>query len=198
MKRIVVAIAVVLLAALNADFAAAENLTDKLAVSGRIGFTLPSDSEWNGNRSLTADTGVILGVGLLYGISRNLAAEVEYTHSNYDLKTDAFFRDGTANVNDLSLGLQWRFPSRQATPYVGGGLSILFNDYTDASVENTVGVNLKGGIDYFVSPRLALNAEMKLVISPTADMYDQSSSSIGHGSFDPSSFSGLFGIRYFF
>jgi outer membrane protein len=132
----------------------------------------------------------------LYGISRDLAAEVEFNHSNYDLKYDRFTKDGTANVNEISFGLQWRFPSRQLTPYVGGGLSILFNDYTDSNVENTVGINLKGGIDYFVTPRVALNAEMRLVVSPYADMSYQPA--YDNGSFDPSSFSGLFGIRYFF
>jgi outer membrane protein len=196
MKKIVVVLGVVLLAALNVNFAAAENLTGKLAGSARLGFTLPSDSEWQVAGPISSDSGLIFGFGLLYGISRDLAAEVEFNHSNYDLKYDRFTKDGTANVNEISFGLQWRFPSRQLTSYVGGGLSILFNDYTDASVENTVGINLKGGIDYFVTPRVALNAEMRLVFSPYADMsyrpaYD-------NGSFDPSSFSGLFGIRYFF
>lgn len=196
MKKMMVTLAVVLMAALNADFAAAENLTDKLAGSIRFGFTLPSDSDWDVAGPISSDSGFTYGAGLLFGLSRDLAVEAEVTHSTYDLRYDRFSKDGTADITNLSFGLQWRFASRQLTPYVGGGLSVLFNDYTDSDVENTVGVNLKAGIDYFVSPRVALNGEMKMVISPSADMsyrpvYD-------HGSFDPSSFSGLFGIRYFF
>jgi outer membrane protein len=196
MKKIIAAVVVVLMAALNANNAAAENLTNKLAISGRIGFTVPSDSEWQINGPITGDTGLTFGVGLLYGVSRNLAAELEYTHSQYDLRYDRFTKDGTANVDDVSIGLQMRFPSRQVTPYLGAGVSILFNDYTDSDVNNTVGFNLKGGMDFFVTPQLALNGELRMVLSPKADMnyrpvYDR-------GSFDPSSFFGLFGIRYFF
>lgn len=197
MKKIVVTLAVVLLTALTANFAAAENLTGKLGATGRIGFTLPADSEWDIAGPINSDTGFIFGGGLIYGINRNLAAEVDVTHSVYDLRYDRFSKDGTAHVTDLSLGVQWRFASnRPFTPYVGGGLSILFNDYTDSDVDNTLGVNFKGGIDYFINSRVALNAELKGVLSGNADMhylpvYD-------HGSFDPSSVSGLFGVRYFF
>lgn len=196
MKKIIAAVVVVLMAALNVNNAAAENLTNKLAISGRIGFTVPSDSEWQIGGPVTSDTGLTFGVGLLYGVSRNLAAELEYTHSQYDLRFDRFTKDGTANVDDVSIGLQLRFPSRQVTPYLGAGVSILFNDYTDADVNNTVGFNLKGGMDFFVTPQLALNGELRMVLSPKADMNDRFS--IDRGTFDPSSFSGLFGIRYFF
>jgi outer membrane protein len=197
MKKIVATLAVVMLTSMSADFAVAENLTGKLGATGRIGFTFPSDSDWEFAGPLSSDTGVIFGGGLFYGITQNLAAEVDVTHSNYDLRFDRFYRDGTASVTNLSFGIQWRFPqARSFTPYVGGGLSVLFNDYTDSNVDNTVGVNFKGGIDYFLNPRVALNAELKGVISPSADMQYRPAND--HGSFDPSSISGLFGVRYFF
>lgn len=197
MKKFVVTLAVVLLTALAADFAAAEDLTGKLGVTGRLGFTVPADSDWEVAGPLDSDTGIIFGGGLLYGITRNLAAEVDVTHSIYDLRFDRFSKDGTANVTNLSFGAMWRFASeRPFTPYAGGGLSVLFNDYTDSDVDTTVGVNFRGGIDYFLNPRLALNAELKWVISPTADMHYRPADD--RGSFDPSSLSGLFGVRYFF
>lgn len=197
MKKIIAAVALVLTTTMAADFAAAENLTGKLGATGRIGFTLPADSDWQVAGPLNSDAGFIFGGGFLYGITRNLAAEVDVTHSIYDLKFDRFSKDGTANVTNLSLGAQWRFASnRPYTPYAGGGLSILFNDYTDSDVDTTVGVNLKGGIDYYIAPRVALNAELKWTISPTADMHYRPA--VDQGSFDPSSLSGLFGVRYFF
>ena len=197
MKMIVASLALVLSTALAADFAAAENLTGKLGVTGRLGFTLPADSDWEVAGPLSADTGFIFGGGFLYGITRYLAAEVDFTHSIYDLRYDRYSKDGTANVTNLSFGVLWRFASdSRFTPYAGGGLSILFNDYTDSDVDTTVGVNLKGGIDYFLNPRLALNAELKAVLSPDADMHYRPAND--NGSFDPSSLSGLFGVRYFF
>lgn len=197
MKKIFVALAMVLSTTMMVDFAAAENLTGKLGATGRIGFTIPADSDWRVAGPLSSNTGFIFGGGVLYGITRNLAAEIDFTHSIYDLKFDRFFKDGTANVTNFSLGGQWRFASnRPYTPYVGGGLSILFNDYTDSAVDTTVGVNLKGGIDYFINPRVALNAELKWTISPSADMRYRPAAD--QGSFDPSNMSGLFGVRYFF
>jgi len=197
MKKFIAAGVLVLSMTMMAGPAAAENLTGRLGATGRIGFTVPADSDWNAAGPLDSDTGFIFGAGFLYGINRNLAAEIDFTHSVYDLKFDRISRDGTANVTNLSLGAMWRFASeRPYTPYVGGGLSILFNDYSDADVDTTVGVNFKGGIDYFITPRMALNGELKWTLSPTADMHSRSS--VDQGSFDPSNLSGLFGVRYFF
>lgn len=197
MKKIIVAVAMVLSTTMMVDFAAAENLTGKLGATGRIGFTIPADSDWQISGPLDSDTGFIFGGGFLYGITRNLAAEIDFTHSIYDLRFDRFSKDGTANVTNLSLDAMWRFASdRPYTPYAGGGLSILFNDYTDADVDTTVGVNFKGGIDYYINPRVALNAELKWTISPSADMHSRTA--VDQGSFDPSNLSGLFGVRYFF
>jgi len=197
MKKIIVAVAMVLSTTMMVDFAAAENLTGKLGVTGRIGFTIPADSDWQVAGPLDSDTGFTFGGGFLYGITRDLAAEIDFTHSVYDLRFDRFSKDGTANVTNLSLGAMWRFASdRPYTPYAGGGLSILFNDYTDADVDTTVGVNFKGGIDYYINPRVALNAELKWTISPSADMHSRPA--VDRCSFDPSNLSGLFGVRYFF
>ena len=197
MKKIIVAVAMVLSMTVLSDFAAAENLTGKFGATGRIGFIVPSDSDWQVAGPLSSDTGFTFGGGLLYGITRNVAAEVDFTHSIYDLKFDRFTKDGTASVTNLSLGGQWRFASdKPYTPYAGGGLSILFNDYTDSDVDTTVGIHLKGGIDYYINPRVALNAELKWTISPSADMHYRPA--LDRGSLDPSNLSGLFGARYFF
>jgi outer membrane protein len=197
MKKHVVTLTVVMLMALSANLASAENLAGRLGATARIGFTVPADSDWQIAGPLSSDTGVIFGAGLMYGITRNLAAEVDFTHSIYDMRFDRFSKDGTASVSNFSFGALWRFASdRPYTPYLGGGLSVLVNDYTDTDVDTTLGVNFKGGIDYFLNPRLALNAELKWVLSPSADMHYRPA--VDQGSFDPSSLSGLFGVRYFF
>jgi outer membrane protein len=63
-------------------------------------------------------------------------------------------------------------------------------------VDTTVGVHLKGGADYFVSRQVALSAEARLVLAPDTDVTDRFGARTG--SFDPTSFSGTVGIRYFF
>jgi len=197
MKKMFLGMVIVLLPALAAGLAGAENLTGKFGVTGRVGFVVPADSSWDEWGTLSSDVGFVGGGGVLYGVTRNLALEFETTYATYDMNYGPF-KDGTAGVTNISLGVQWRFASNQkVTPYVGGGLSILVNDYTYANVDTVVGATLRGGIDYFLTPRVALNAELKGVLSPTATMTDTYYPYI-HGSFDPSSFSGLFGVRYFF
>lgn len=197
MKKVLLGLMIVVLPAITATVASAENLAGKLGVSGRIGFIVPADSDWEGSGPLSSSTGFIGGGGIIYGATRNVALEADITHASYDLYLEPSYRDGTADVTNISLGGQWRFATkRPLTPYVGGGVSILITDYTYADVDTTAGLYLKGGVDYFVTPRFALNAELKGVISPSADMRDHLSAQ--HGSFDPSSFSGLFGVRYFF
>jgi outer membrane protein len=197
MKKMFLVLVIVIIPALVAGVSSAENLAGKLGITGRVGFVVPADSNWDGGIDLSSSVGFIGGGGLLYGVTRNLALEFDTTYATYDMSYGPY-RDGTAGVTNLSLGVQWRFASnRQFTPYIGGGFSVLINDYTYADVDTVVGANLKGGIDYFINPRFALNAELKGVISSSATMTD-SYSPYFHGSFDPSSFSGLFGVRYFF
>lgn len=200
MKKVILGLVMAALTAGAAGTAAAENLEGKIGVTGRLGFTLPADSEWNGatGTKLTGDIGFIGGGGLLFGVTRNVAVEVEATAATIDLENNWHAKDGTATVTNLSFNALYRFAtSSKATPYLGGGLSILFSDYTDADVDTVIGINVKGGLDYFIAPQIALNIELKGVLSPTANMRDLT----GHypdGSFDPSSFSCLFGARYFF
>ena len=81
MKNIIAAIAMAMATTSMVHVAAAENLTGKLGATGRIGFTVPADSDWQVAGPLDSDTGVIFGGGVLYGITRNIAAEIDITHS---------------------------------------------------------------------------------------------------------------------
>ncbi len=198
MKRLLLGLFMAVLPLMTAAGAWAENLEGKLGVTARVGFTMPADSSWSGQNNLAGDVGFVGGGGLLFGVTRNVAIEVEATNASYSMKNSLFIKDGTASVTNLSFAVQYRFATAgRATPYLGGGLSILFNDYTNAEVDTVLGVNLKGGLDYFITPQIALNMELKGVVSPTAHMRDLTGSYSG-GSYDPTSFSCLFGARYFF
>jgi outer membrane protein len=197
MKRVLLGFIMTALSIMTAGGAAGENLEGRLGITARLGFALPSDSSWNGS-SLSGDMGFTGGGGLLFGVTKNVAIEVEATATRYDLKNGSFVKDGTATVTNLSFNGLYHFAEySKASPYLGGGLSILFNDYTNADVDTVMGVNLKGGLDYFITHQIALNMELKGVISPTATMRDLTGTYTS-GSFDPTSFSCLFGARYLF
>lgn len=195
-KQIIVCGVLAAVIALASGTAMAESIKGRVGVTGRVGFQIPADNEaefgWGNNKT---DTGFVGGGGLIYGIDNNWAMEFDVTHSSFESDTGDF------NVTDISLGAQYRFrvPGR-GVPYLGAGLDILVADYdpydgASLDVDTALGAHLKGGLDYFVTRNLALNAEAKFVFAPDTDITYQG---IHTGDFDPSSFSGTVGVRYFF
>jgi len=169
----------------------ADSIQGKLGVTGKIGVLIPSDGDIGPFKNKT-DAGFIFGGGLIYGIDKNFAAEIDVTRSSVDSNSGTF---GTTN---LSLGAQYRFALSQPqfVPYVGAGLDILMNDADQGrSVDNTVGVHAAAGIDYFLMKQLALTAEAKLVLAPDVDINGPSGKV---GNYNPNSISTTFGVRYFF
>ncbi len=182
---------------------AADSIQGRLGVTGRIGFIVPSDSEAFATPSnLDTDVGLIGGGGFIYGISKNLALELEATHAGFDANRDGF-KEGDFETTDISLGAQYRFDNigvPKLVPYVGAGLDILLTDFNfadgdKADVDTVAGAHVNGGVDYFILRQLALNAELKGVVAPDADI-NFGGTKIGN--YDPTSLSMTFGVRYFF
>ncbi len=182
---------------------AADGIQGRLGVTGRIGFLVPSDSEAFATPSnLDTDVGLIGGGGLIYGISKNLALELDITRAEFDANR-AGFKEGDFGTTNISLGAQYRFANSgvsRLVPYVGAGLDILVNDFNfsdgdSADVDTVAGAHANGGVDYFLMKQLALNAELKGVVAPDADI-NYGGSKIGN--YDPTSLSMTFGVRYFF
>lgn len=178
----------------------AEN-TGKLGVTARIGFLVPADSDL-GIYKIETDAGFNYGGGLIYLINQNWGVEVDVTHTEFGSNLTDGRDGGDFDVTNVSFGGQYRFEvaNKKLVPYVGAGLDILLSDYklpsgTRLDVDTVLGAHASGGIDYFITPQFALNAEGKGVIAPEADINDAG----GHiGNFDPSSFSGMVGVRFFF
>lgn len=200
MSRLASIIGAVVVLALTGTTAMADSIKGRIGITGKIGFDLPADSDFN-NYKLETDAGFLGGGGLIYGITDNLAAEVEVTHTEFGVNLVNDNDEGDFEVTNVALGVQYRFliPQPKLVPYAGGGLDILINDYKrpngiNADVDTTVGGHLCGGIDYFLTKQLVLNAEVRAVVAPQVDI----SSSDGNGHFDPSGVAGTFGFRVFF
>lgn len=188
---------------LAAGNVSAADIKGRLGVTGRLGFLVPADSERPpGGDTIKSDAGFIGGGGLIYGIDRNVAVELDVTHTEFDSDLhDGRF--GDFETDNVSVGLQYRFTlqKEKLVPFVGAGVDFLINDFTDADgtrhdVDTVIGMHLKGGIDYFINPNVALTAELKGILSPDADIETSRGTKVGN--FDPSSFSMTFGARYFF
>jgi outer membrane protein len=190
---------------LSASTAMAENIKGKFGVTGRIGFIVPADSDVGPTKSkLETDAGFVGGGGFIYGIDRNIAAELEITHAGFSSELhDGSFK-GDFDVINIGLGAQYRFAVNQPnlTPYAGVGLDIILSDFEQSNgtgrfdVDTTVGLYVKGGIDYFLTRQVALNAEGKLVVAPETDIKGPNGNA--NGNFDPTGFTGTVGVRFFF
>ena len=188
MKRYFCSICVAALLTLSAGTVMADSIMGRLGVTGRMGFIVPSDSSGVATGVIGTNTDFIGGGGFIYGVTDSVAAELDITHAGFS----------NFDSTNISLGAQYRFtklPMKELVPYAGAGLDILLNGADFGSVDDTVGVHLSAGADYFIQKQLAVTAEMKGVLAPDADI---TVSGLKVGNFDPTSFSMTFGIRYFF
>ena len=195
MKRNMITVILFIICCLTVDSALAESIKGKFGITGRIGFLVPADSEGEPRGfNINTDTGFIGGGGFIYGITDNIAAELDITNASFgsDVNTDF-------NTTNISMGVQYRFLNtsiQHLVPYVGGGLDVLVNDADNGlDIDTVAGVHVAAGVDYFLMKQLALTSEIKGVIAPNADIKE---SGFKVGEFDPSSFSMTFGVRYFF
>ncbi len=199
----VLCFAVFLLALTAGTAGAADSIEGRLGVTGRIGVLVPSDSEAFATPSkLDTDVGLVGGGGLIYGITKNLALELDVMHSEFDANRGGF-KEGDFETTNISLGAQYRFTNigvNRLVPYVGAGLDILLTDFNfadgdKADVDTIAGGHASGGVDYFIMNQLALNAELRGVVAPEADI---NFGGFKIGNYDPTSLSMTFGVRYFF
>ncbi len=194
MKKFILAFFVALALTVSVESAMAESIEHRLGVTGRLGFIVPSDSTELGLGTIGTNVDFIGGGGFIYGVTRNIAAELDITYAGFGSTAGVNF-----DITNIALGGQYRFtdiPVMHLVPYGGAGLDILLNGADQgASVDDVVGVHLSAGVDYFIQSSIALNAEMKGVLAPDADI-----KTFGNkiGNFDPTSFSMTVGLRYFF
>ena len=206
MKKITVCVCFALIASM-ASTALADSIQNRFGVTGRIGFLVPADSEFNDfpyYRKSDTDTGMIGGGGFIYGIDKNWAAELDITRTEFRAHDGFGFEESDFATTNISLGAQYRFinlPVKKLVPYAGAGLDILVNDFSPVdgsggSADSVVGVHVSGGVDYFLLRQLAVTGQLKGVFAPDADIRDYRGVKVGN--FDPSSLSVTFGVRYFF
>lgn len=198
MRKSFIQACVMLCLLLAAGTAAADSIKGRIGVTGRLGFVVPSESDTSLYGDIETDVGFHGGGGLIYGIGDNLALEFDVMHHWFDANYGSEF-----STTDISFGVQYRFsnlPMHQLVPYVGGGVDILVSDSSDwtgleGDVDTVPGAHANGGIDYFILKQLALNADLKIVVAPDADIKFRG---VKVGDYDPTSFAATVGFRFFF
>ena len=201
MKKLLVLVCFAATVSLTTGIAMADSIKGRVGITGKIGILASGDSDY-GDRRIKPDVGLIGGGGFIYGINDNFAAEVDVTRSEFGSDFPTSGNAGDFGVTNISFGGQYRFAAtnNKLVPYIGVGLDILLSEYDDRNgvshdVDTTVGVHVSGGIDYFIYKQLALMVEAKALAAPETDI---KYNSVKQGNFDPTSFSGAVGVRFFF
>jgi outer membrane protein len=224
MKKIVLVATAVLL--LFASTAMADSIKGKFGITARGGASYILNSEWTDemvadsgglDKSIKPGIGLGGGLGIMYGITDNLSVNFDVIYMQADFKATGGGEEltiGKGKTIDFALGAQWRFmPKSRFVPYIGAGVDIMVNrlDLTDEAqdglnsvglsvdVANTYGGHLSVGGDFFITPNIALNAEIRGLYSTKGDIkVEYGSASLAVAEYNPTNISGFIGIRFFF
>lgn len=195
MRRLSIMILVVLL--LVAVNAMADSINGRLGVTGRIGATLPLNDDFIRNTSDT-DASLAVGGGLIYGFSEHMAADVEVLHMpRLDVQVNGV-KTFEAAVTDVSLGVQCRFSTgNRLVPYVGLGPDFITGDLkhvngTSYRLDWTYGGHVNLGFDWFITPGIAMTADVRGVYAADGDVL---SGSTTVSEYRPQWFQGTVGVR---
>jgi len=205
----------------------ADSIAGKVGITARGGASYIFNSEWTDywiedyaldKNNLKPDIPWAAGGGIMYGITDNLSVnfDVIYMQPTLEVSYPTWPKErdmGKFQTVDFSLGGQWRFmPKSKFVPYIGAGLDVLWNKASDdshfwpitASLETdvTYGGHVSAGADFFITPNIALNAEVRGLYSTKGDVTfkDPGDSNDGQviARYNPTNISGFVGIRFFF
>ncbi|UFS70016.1 porin family protein [Geomonas sp. RF6] len=195
--------------ALAGGVAHAGSIEGRFGITGQLGFTAAQKSSYTPafaashgltDRELKPDGGFIGGGSLMFGLTPIVALEAGALY-----QPDTDYQNGGVEVlsissTDVYVGFQLRNNvSDDLAAYLGAGVDVLFSDVEDVSgrngdVDTVVGGHVHVGGDYFITPSIALNLDLRALLFPDADVKSAGSTV---ANFSPITFVGLFGVRFF-
>ncbi|QXE92296.1 porin family protein [Geomonas subterranea] len=194
MRRVI--FLMVFISTLTAGPAIAADIDGRIGLTGKVGFLMPVQDDFITGVDDT-NTGLAAGGGVIYGIGKNVAAELDITHAPTLNVQAAGGKVGEATLTDISLGLQYRFtPEQPLVPYLGAGVDFIKGKFKNLGdrrygLEWTTGGHVSAGIDYFATRGIALTAELKGIFAPAGNIKTTPQE------YNPNSFVGTVGIRLF-
>jgi outer membrane protein len=180
---------------LTAATALASGIDGIFGITGKAGALVPLKDDFIGG-STGADPGLAAGGGIIFGLCKSLAIEVDATHlmkSNVSSGASS----AEASLTDVALGLQYRFtPDNRLVPFIGGGADFIKgelknNSDTKFNLDWTVGGHVNVGFDYFLTRGIALTVDTRGLFAADGDVKGTPLK------YNPMSFIGTVGIRLF-
>lgn len=171
----------------------------KWTMGFRAGFSIPTQEAIAGN---DAGLGPALNFQVQYGLNKYFAVGfmLEWEHRGFDQENPSL-DVGSLNTVSLMPTLEFR-PGRFGVlvPYLSTGIGVNVNSFSEesgvpkSSFANTFAFRLAGGVDYPLTDKLMLNAEL-------AWKRNRGGLEVGNqnaGSFDASTANLLFGVKFTF
>ncbi len=179
--------------------AAAASIDGRLGFFGKAGGLIPLKDDFISSTS-DSKAGFAAGAGLIYGICRGFAVDLDVTHVpelNVDIGGAKAYE---ASFTDAALGAQYRFDNGgRLAPYLGLGADFIKGDLTHVSgakydMDWTFGGHVEAGLDYFLTRGIALFADFRGVYAADGDL---KSGDTKVGTYRPLFFVGTLGLRLF-
>lgn len=190
---------VLMLLALAPTVAMADSVANRLGASFRLGAMVPLNDDFVKGASSTT-TSFAVGGGLMYSFSDLLAAEVEVMQMpKLDVKSGGA-KSYEASITDIAMGVQFRFRTKNSlVPYLTVGPDLISADLKHVngasySLDWTYGVHAGIGADWFLTPGIALNLDLKGVYAADGDIVNSGSVV---GKYRPQWFQSTVGLRMF-
>jgi len=190
---------VVMLLVLAPTAAMADSVANRLGASVRLGAMLPFNDDFvKGATGTTASFAV--GGGLMYSFGDLIAAEVEVLQMpKLDVKSGGV-KSYEASITDVSMGVQLRFLTKNSiVPYLAIGPDLITADLKHVngatySLDWTYGGHLGIGADWFLTPGIAMNLDLKGVYAADGDVLSGGASV---SKYRPQWFQSTVGLRMF-
>ena len=180
---------------LSAVTALASGIDGRFGITGKAGALVPLKDDFIGGTS-GSDPGLAAGGGIIFGLGKNLAIEVDAVHL---MKSNVSSGANSAepSLTDVGLGLQYRFvPDNRVVPFIGGGADFIKGELKNNAdvtfnLDWTVGGHVDAGFDYFVTRGIALTVDARGLFAADGDVKGTTLK------YNPMSFIGTVGIRLF-
>lgn len=195
--------------------ALAQNIESRWALGLRGGFSVLVDDYADG---LEGELGPAAAVDLSYGLSDSVSWGLRVEWEKHQAETGSLDLGDFTTISPI-LFLQVRRPNAEIAPYVQVGVGYNLNTFstgedfpifaqaclftigiacTDLEPDDSIALLLGGGIDFFMTPHLAFNADIGWKYNSGDQEILTASGPVGEDDFKASAIRLLFGVQYYF
>jgi outer membrane protein len=174
------------------------SLNGRLGLTGKAGALVPLKDDFISSTS-ESRTGIAAGGGLIFGVCRDFAVEVDVTRApQLDVEISGS-KAYEAALTDIAIGFQYRLLSQnRLVPFFGLGADFIKGNLKHSAsgarynLDWTEGGHVNAGLDFFITNSIALSAETRYVFAFDGDV---KSAGTKVGKYDPMNFIGTIGFR---